>query len=202
MDKNRLAVFRHFVEDLATLSKCSDKHTATIITDRDGSQVYSIGINGGPKGGSDCLCNGDTKYTCVHAEANALAKCMTHDPYKVAICLLSPCVTCASLMVNCGVKEVYYIQKYKDDTAIQILKNSGVRVVDISDQGITESNFNRLIDKLKASGYAVIHCTQRDLFNDETIKRVEQEANKLGVVHFGHMDETRGYYVIEWRGLV
>ena len=42
----RMAVFKDFTNSLATLSKCSERHVAAIITDRDLTQVYSIGING------------------------------------------------------------------------------------------------------------------------------------------------------------
>lgn len=42
----RMALFKDFTNNLATLSKCSERHVAAIITDRDLTQVYSIGING------------------------------------------------------------------------------------------------------------------------------------------------------------
>ena len=42
----RMAIFKDFTNNLATLSKCSERHVAAIITDRDLTQVYSIGING------------------------------------------------------------------------------------------------------------------------------------------------------------
>jgi dCMP deaminase len=128
LDQNRIAVFARFIRDLAKLSKCTDKGTAAIITNRDGSQIYSIGINGGPKHGMDCLCTLGGKYTCIHAEANALAKCTSTDMFKTAFCTLSPCVTCASLLVNSGVDYVYYLDAYKDDTGIKILQDAGIRV--------------------------------------------------------------------------
>lgn len=129
----RLAVFARFVYDLTSLSKCSDKHTAAIITDNIGSQVYSIGINGGPKGGLNCLCNTGTKYTCIHAEQNAIAKCTVADKDKLMICSYSPCVTCAALIVNSGFSEVYYLEEYKDKTGLEILRDAGIKVYYIKD---------------------------------------------------------------------
>lgn len=114
--------------NLAALSKCKDKGVAAIITDKDGTQVYSIGINGGPRHGVDCLCKLGGKYTCVHAEANALAKCTVADPQKVFFCSFSPCVTCAALIVNSGASAVYYVEQYKDDTGLQILQSAGIVV--------------------------------------------------------------------------
>lgn len=128
MDRRRIEVFRDFVLNLATLSKCSDKGVAAIITNKEGTQVYSIGINGGPKHGTDCLCKLGGKYTCVHAEANALAKCTVADPEKVFICSYSTCVTCAALIVNSGASAVYYVERYKDDTGLQILQSAGIVV--------------------------------------------------------------------------
>lgn len=124
----RIQVFKRFVEDLATLSKCTDKHVAAIIIDKEATQVFSIGVNGGPKGGLDCLCTLGGKYTCAHAEANALAKCKQDCRGATMICTMSPCVTCATLIVNAGITQVYYINKYKDDMGLQILQQAGIRV--------------------------------------------------------------------------
>lgn len=124
----RIAVFVRFVEDLAKLSKCTDKGVAAIIIDDEASQVYSIGINGGPKHGRNCLCTLGGKYTCAHAEANALAKCTVDCHGKTMLCKLSPCVTCATLIVNAGISKVLYIDAYKDDTGLQILAEAGIRV--------------------------------------------------------------------------
>ena len=47
---NRKLIFKNFTIDLARLSKCTERKVAAIITDNDLTQVYSIGVNGGPKG--------------------------------------------------------------------------------------------------------------------------------------------------------
>ena len=124
----RLKVFRRFALDLATLSKCRDRGVAALIVDEECTNVFAIGINGGPKGGMDCLC-GTGKYTCAHAEANALAKCNTDCHGRAMICTLSPCVTCATLIVNSGITTVYIIEKYKDETGIKLMLDADIRVV-------------------------------------------------------------------------
>lgn len=151
MDRRRIEVFRDFVINLATLSKCKDKGVAAIITDKDGTQVYSIGINGGPRHGLDCLCTLGGKYTCVHAEANALAKCTVADPEKVFFCSLSTCVTCAALIVNSGASAVYYVEQYKDDTGLQILQSAGITVKCIEKNFLA---FEDALDRLRL-GHAV-----------------------------------------------
>lgn len=126
--QDRLIVFAKFVENLAQISKCTDKKVAAIITDTLASQIYSIGVNGGPKGGLDCLCALGGKYTCAHAEANALVKCTVDCTNKVMICSMSPCITCATLIVNSGINAFYYLNEYHDNTGLKILKDAGIIV--------------------------------------------------------------------------
>lgn len=129
----RLQAFITFLNALKPLSKCEDKKQAAIIVNKDLSQVLSIGLNGGPKGGADCLCKLGGKYTCIHAEAQAIAKATTDLTDCIMICTMSPCVTCASLIVNVGIKEVYYGTDYKDPAGLNILREAGVKVTKFED---------------------------------------------------------------------
>lgn len=126
----RLQVFKRFTMDLATLSKCSERHVAAVITDKDLTQVYSIGLNGGPKGLVDCMCKIEGKYGCVHAEINALIKCRSDAPDKVMFVTLSPCKQCATAIINApgGFSTVYYMEPWKDDSGLRLLKSAGIRV--------------------------------------------------------------------------
>ena len=129
----RLKVFKKFAQDLSTLSKCEERKVAALIVDKDLSQVYSIGLNGGPKGLVDCMCKIDGKYGCVHAEINALVKCRSDEPDKVMIITLSPCKQCAAAIINApgGFSAVYYTELWKDDVGIKLLKSAGIRVEQI-----------------------------------------------------------------------
>lgn len=128
MREQRLVIFARFAENLAKLSKCTERQVAAIIVDKDLTQVYSIGINGGPKGLADCLCVVDGKYGCVHAEVNALIKDKSVDTDKVMICTLQPCKQCAATIINApgGFSAVYYLYKWKDDSGIKLLKEAGI----------------------------------------------------------------------------
>ena len=127
---NRKEVFKAFTVHLATLSKCTERHVAAIITDKELSQVHSIGINGGPKGLADCMCIIDGKYGCIHAETNALIKCKAAEPDKVMFVTLSPCKQCAAAIINTpgGFSAVYYFEEWKDDCGIKLLQAAGIRV--------------------------------------------------------------------------
>lgn len=127
--KNRLMRFRSFVLDLKGLSKCKKKHVACIVCDKDLQQIYSIGINGTARGyKKDCLCVTNSKYSCVHAEANALIKLQTTVPNKVLICSLMPCSQCASMIVNepGGFDAVLWIDDWKEHGAVGIFEDAGI----------------------------------------------------------------------------
>ena len=126
----RKEVFKRFVQDLATLSKCTERHVAAIITDREMTQVFSIGINGGPKGSADCLCAQEGKYGCIHAEINALIKCRSSEPGKIMFVTLCPCSSCAAAIINTpgGFSAVYYMEDWKEDYGLQLLKAAGINV--------------------------------------------------------------------------
>ena len=139
-NKKTRSVFASFVENLAGLSKCEDKHVACIICDLDMKQIYSIGVNGGPSGFEDleCLCASDkTKYSCIHAEANALVKLTTRVERKIMICSLSPCLQCASMIINepCGFDAVLFMNRHKDTEALRILMDAGILVGQLFSDG-------------------------------------------------------------------
>jgi len=133
--KDKKSVLIDFCVEQAKLSKCTDKKTAAILVSEDLTQIYSIGINGGPKGGKDCLCtkgDGKQKYSCVHAEMNCLVKNRVIDNTpKIIICTKQPCAMCASLIVNActNITEVWFIEPYWDDTGLEILFNAGIKII-------------------------------------------------------------------------
>lgn len=124
----RLEVFKAFTTQLASLSKCKERKVAAIITNTDLSQVYSIGINGGPLGLQNCLCKGNEKYGCIHAELNALIKCNTEDTNKIMFITLSPCKICATAIINApgSFRNVYFFEQWKDTTGIELLQQAGI----------------------------------------------------------------------------
>lgn len=142
-DNPRTHVFGRFVKDLATLSKCEQRGVAAVITDRMGSQVYAIGVNGGPKGGPQCLCGLGGKYLCVHAEANAIAKDRSNDEDKVMFTSLAPCPTCAALMINSGIRRLFYLEPWKDHEGLHLLQEAGIPALHLDLKQSTASFLGR-----------------------------------------------------------
>lgn len=130
----KINVFKRFIQDLAQeLSKCEERKVAAIITDSDMTQVHSIGINGGPKKLADCLCVVSGKYGCLHAEINCLNKSTNTDMNKIMFVTLAPCKQCAAAIINApgSFSTVYYIENWKEDAGIKLLRAAGIQVVQI-----------------------------------------------------------------------
>lgn len=123
--------FINFTRQLAKLSKCKHGQVAAILVSTDFTQIFSVGINGGPMGQKDCVCKQkDAKYGCAHAEQNCLVKNYDRDIPKIMICTTECCPTCATLIVNSDVNitEFWYIKEYKDHGGIDILEKADILV--------------------------------------------------------------------------
>ena len=128
-----------FVHQLSKVSKCEDRGVSCLICSQDLYQIYSIGINGGAKGLEvECLCNIGDKYSCIHAEANALVKLNAKDSNKIMICSLAPCSQCAAMIINepGGFAEVWYLDKYHDTSGLELLQKAGIKTGLIDMEGI------------------------------------------------------------------
>ncbi len=89
-------------------------------------RIISIGYNGMPSGASNvCEKDGKTKPEVLHAEANSilkLAKSTESGQDSFMFCTYAPCIHCAKLILQSGIKEFYYEENYKDDDGIKLLK--------------------------------------------------------------------------------
>jgi len=101
-----------------------------IVVSNDNTQVLSVGYNGDQAGGSnqvDSSVPGESG--CIHAEINALIKLDYNNPKpKKMYVTLSPCKMCAKAMVNAGIQEVIYNEKYRDTSGIKLLQESEIVV--------------------------------------------------------------------------
>jgi dCMP deaminase len=100
-------------------------------------RIISIGYNGMPAGWSnvceDITEEGDlkTKSEVLHAETNAIAKLARSNESGLGADLFvthSPCLECAKLIFQAGIKKVFFGKDYRDDSGIKFLVQSGVIV--------------------------------------------------------------------------
>lgn len=115
--------------EVAKLSHCTRAQQGCVLVSCDGERVLAFGYNGQIRGGAN-TCDGSVpgKCGCVHAEANALVKTRSTEDF-VAICTQSPCVSCASLLINAGVNSVAYLDLYRDMEGVNLLRRAGKDVV-------------------------------------------------------------------------
>ncbi len=76
-----------------------------------------------------------TKPEVLHAESNAIAKlAKSNDSGDGADLFVthSPCIECAKLIFQSGIRRVYFGKNYRDDAGIKFLEKSGVEVEQLS----------------------------------------------------------------------
>ncbi|MDR3057848.1 MAG: dCMP deaminase family protein [Prevotella sp.] len=115
---------------------------ALIVKDK---MIISDGYNGTPSG-FVIVCedeNNDTKPYVLHAEANAITKvACSHNSSLGATMYVttSPCIECAKLIIQAGIKRVVYNQKYRRTDGASLLERAGVEVVYIDIETNTEES--------------------------------------------------------------
>jgi len=75
-----------------------------------------------------------TKPEVLHAETNAIAKLAksTESGNGADIFIThAPCLDCAKLIYQSGIKRVYFGEQYRDNKGIKFLESSGIAIVQI-----------------------------------------------------------------------
>ena len=123
-------VYMRMAEELAKRSTCARLQVGTVITDANLENVVAIGYNGNARGFPN-RCDSDEagKCGCIHSEMNALVKSPGQLRDKVAFITASPCVMCAKLMVQANVSHVFYRERYRVSTGLEVLERGGVVTV-------------------------------------------------------------------------
>ena len=123
-------VYMRMAEELAKRSTCARLQVGTVITDEHLENVVAIGYNGNAKGfPNQCDSEEAGKCGCIHSEMNALVKSPGQLRDKVAFITASPCVMCAKLMVQANVSHVFFREKYRITTGLDVLEKAGVVAV-------------------------------------------------------------------------
>ncbi len=101
--------------------------------------IISDGFNGTPQGFEN-ICedeNGHTKSYVLHAEANAITKvAQSGNSSKDATLYVttSPCIECAKLIIQSGIKRVVFSELYRLTDGVELLQRAGVECVHLIDK--------------------------------------------------------------------
>lgn len=96
--------------------------------------IISDGYNGTPSGFEN-VCEDDnnvTKPYVLHAEANAITKLARSSNNSDGATLYitdSPCLECAKLIIQAGIKRVVFAKKYRLDDGIKLLNRANIETV-------------------------------------------------------------------------
>lgn len=107
---------------------------ALIVKDK---MIISDGYNGTPSGFEN-QCEdetGATKVYVLHAEANAITKVAKSGNSSDGATLYvtaSPCVECAKLIIQSGIRRVVYRDAYRITDGIDLLRRAGIEVEQIA----------------------------------------------------------------------
>ncbi len=135
--------FMEMAETVGSWSSCfqDNRHVgAVIVKDK---RVLTTGYNGAPSGITSCKDNGECLRRkmniasgtraeicyAVHAEQNAIiqaAKFGICIEGATLYCTHQPCVICAKMIINAGIKRVIYKEGYPDDFSLRLFDEADV----------------------------------------------------------------------------
>lgn len=137
--------FSEITSLVAKRSTCTRRKVGAILV-RD-KRVLATGYNGAPSGVSHCIdvgClrdqlgipSGQRHELCrgLHAEQNALIQAAR---YGLAMegsdlyCTNLPCIICTKMIINAGIRRVYYMDGYADEMSLAMLNEAGVELIKI-----------------------------------------------------------------------
>jgi len=143
MKQKLVDAYMQTAETFAELSHARRLHVGAIIVKDD--RIISIGYNGMPAGwDNNCefeFVHPQTKIPelisnkeVLHAETNAIAKLAKSNESGLDADMFithAPCLDCAKLIYQSGIRSVFYRDAYRDQSGIQFLEQSKVAVTQV-----------------------------------------------------------------------
>ncbi|PAB58307.1 deoxycytidylate deaminase [Anaeromicrobium sediminis] len=135
--------FMEMAEMAKTRSTCKRRKVGAVIVKN--KRLLSTGYNGAPSNTKHCLeigClrekmgipSGERHELCrgIHAEQNAIIQAAFHgvsiegsDLYAT----LQPCVLCAKMAINAGIKRIYFKGSYPDELSMDLLNEAKIELI-------------------------------------------------------------------------
>lgn len=134
--------FMTLANEVATRTTCIRRAVGAVIV-KD-NRILATGYNGVPSGMRHCeevgclrqelgIPSGERNEICrgLHAEQNAIIQAARYgtiiDGAKIYV-NTQPCVVCAKMCINAGIKEIIYQNPYPDELAMSMLEEAGMKV--------------------------------------------------------------------------
>ena len=134
--------FMDYAVNLSATANCAKgKVGAILIKD---NKIIAEGVNSVPNGITPCteetclrkrlnLKSGENQELCfvVHAEQNALIDALNNSvdvKESTLYVTKQPCIICAKMLINAGIKRIVYLKAYPDKYSEGLLKEAGVEI--------------------------------------------------------------------------
>jgi dCMP deaminase len=117
---------------------------ALIVKDK---RILATGYNGAPSGIRHCgevgclretmnIASGQRHELCrgIHAEQNAIIQAAYHGVCikdAVLFCTNLPCAICTKMIINAGIKKIFYQSGYADELSAGLLAEAGIEVIQL-----------------------------------------------------------------------
>ena len=137
----------------ASRSTCLRRHVGAVVVKE--RMVLSTGYNDTPRGLPNCgeggcaRCASDAPSgqaldtcLCLHAEQNAIIQAASHGAAIAGATIYTthqPCLTCAKMIVNVGIRRIVFAGAYPDPLALEMLAQAGVVLERISTEATVVS---------------------------------------------------------------
>ena len=135
--------FMEIAQVMATRANCSRRKVAAIVVSEN--RIISTGYNGTPRGVKNCFDGGCARCAgkapsgssleeciCVHAEQNAICQAAYYGIRLAGSTIyvtLSPCLTCAKMIINAGIVRIVIREGYRDELAEEMLAEAEIEVI-------------------------------------------------------------------------
>ena len=135
--------FMSIAELVAGRATCIRRKVGAILV-KD-KRILCSGYNGAPSGIAHCsetgclreklnVPSGERHELCrgVHAEQNAIVQAAYHGisvKNSVLYCTNQPCSICAKMIINAGIRKVYFRNEYSDDMSEKMFSEAGIELV-------------------------------------------------------------------------
>jgi len=141
MKEKFIRFYMNVAAGVAELSYARRLKVGAVVVKDD--RIISIGYNGMPSGWDnnceDVVVDGissqlKTKPEVLHAESNAIAKLAKSNESGDGADLFithSPCIECAKLIYQSGIKRIWFGQNYRSNRGVEFLEKSQVDVVKV-----------------------------------------------------------------------
>ena len=130
---------------VAKRSTCIRRQVGAILV-KD-KRILSTGYNGAPSGVDHCLdvgClreqknipSGERHELCrgSHAEQNAIVQAAAYGTSiqdAVLLCTNLPCSICIKMIINAGIKTIFYEEGYPDSLSEKLMKEAGIALTNV-----------------------------------------------------------------------